>query len=432
MSGPSAASARRSRRAWVWFRRAGLLAVTVGVVEYFALPQIVAARSDLHLFVDASPTLLALALLFETASLLSYTSLTRVVLPVRARPRFIDQLRIDLTGLGVSHVVPGGGATASALRFRLMTQWGVPPDDAASTAAVETAVTAIGLVATFAGGVVLIGPGLASQPGYAAAGLLAMAVLIAVGVGLHRLGVTARVPSRASVRPSRQQADSGRGFAGTAVRRAGRTATETVRATARRTTLLVRDPQMRVTVFVWAACNWIFDAASLWVCLKAYGVSLGPGALLTAYGAANLVGLLPVTPGGLGIVEGVLIPALSALGGAAVAPVTLGVLTWRLFEFWIPIPISGLTYLSLRIRPRHPRHDHHRPHHERENQQEDLHQHDHRHQTRTSGDPSGDAHRQPHTHATIGPNQRLSIRGRWLDGLPNGIHKWIGTGHAHV
>ncbi len=344
--------AETSRRVWVWFRRVGLFAVTVGVVEYFAVPQIIAARSDLHLFVDASPTLLALALLFETASLLAYTSLTRVVLPVHVRPRFIDQLRIDLTGLGVSHVVPGGGATAAALRFRLMTQWAVPPDDAASTAAVQTAVAAIGLVATFAGGVVLIGPRVATEPGYATAGLLAVGALIAVGVGLHRLGVSAQVPALATWRRPGRHADGGGGGVDTAVRRVAHTAAETVRATARRTTLLVRDPQVRVTVIVWAGCNWIFDAASLWVCLRAYGVTLEPGALLTAYGAANLVALLPVTPGGLGIVEGVLIPALSALGGAPVGPVTLGVLTWRLLEFWIPIPLSGLTYLSLRVVPR--------------------------------------------------------------------------------
>jgi len=344
--------ARRSRVAWAWFRRVGLVAVTVLLIEYVVLPQIVAARSDLHLFVDASPVLLGLALALETSSLLAYTALTRIVLPASVRPRFVDQFRIDLTGLGVSHIVPGGGATAAALRYRLMTQWAVPRDDAASTAAVQSAVAAIGLVATFAGGVILIGPGVASEPGYAAAGILALGILASVGLGLHRLGTSAKVPSLTALRPRHLHPTGG--VVGTAVRRAARRATETAGVTARRTTALVRDPQVRVTVFAWAACNWIFDAASLWVCLKAYGVDLEPGSLLTAYGAANLIGLLPVTPGGLGIVEGVLIPALIALGDAPAGPVALGVLTWRLLEFWIPIPLSGLTYLSLRALPRPP------------------------------------------------------------------------------
>jgi hypothetical protein len=49
---------------------------------------------------------------------------------------------------------------------------------------------------------------------------------------------------------------NGGGLVGTAVRRAARTAADTARATARPTTGPVRDPQVRVTVFAWAACNW--------------------------------------------------------------------------------------------------------------------------------------------------------------------------------
>ena len=62
--------------------------------------------------------------------------------------------------------------------------------------------------------------------------------------------------------------------------------------------------------------NWLLDASCLYVCLAAYGgPHLGPEVVLTAYGFANLLGLLPLTPGGLGLVEGSLIPLLIALGG---------------------------------------------------------------------------------------------------------------------
>ena len=94
--------------------------------------------------------------------------------------------------------------------------------------------------------------------------------------------------------------------------------------------------------------NWVLDAAVLWVCLAAFGEVVHPGLLLTAYGAANLLGLLPVTPGGLGVVEGVLMPALVAFGvggGAAV----LGVLSWRVVQFWLPMPVGGVAYLALRV-----------------------------------------------------------------------------------
>jgi uncharacterized membrane protein YbhN (UPF0104 family) len=336
-----------------WLRRIGLLAITVLLVEYLVLPRVLGARADLHLFLDASPVLLVLAVLLEVASLLAYTALTRLVLCPGTRPRFGEQLRIDLPGLGVSHVVPGGGATAAALRYRLMTDRGVPADDAASTAAVQSAVAAIGLVGTFLGGLLLMGPGLVARPGYLVAELAAAAALAAVAFGLHRIRVNA--PARPGARPARRTRAVTRDAPWIApLRRLGIRAGDAVSATARRTSALARDPQVRFAVFASAVTNWLFDAASLWVCLKCYGPGLAPGPLLAAYGAANLLALLPVTPGGLGIVEGVLVPALTGLGGAGVGPVTLGVLTWRLLEFWIPIPVAGLTYLSLRLLPRRP------------------------------------------------------------------------------
>jgi uncharacterized membrane protein YbhN (UPF0104 family) len=336
------------RRSWDWLRRIGLLVLTVAVVEYLAVPQLVAARSELRLFVTASPWLLASALVLEACSLASYTSLTRVVLPRRVRPRFVDQLRIDLTGLGASHVVPGGGASAAALRYRLMVHRGIPPADALSTAAVQTAFGVLSLVATFTVGVALALPGIVTDPLYLAAGATGVLLLAAVallfraaGRGAPRLG---RTPEAHRGAPLSQVT----GRLSRWTRAAFRAGTGAAQGMASRVTVLLRHPAQRSALLGWAVGNWLFDAASLWVCLWAYGVVVQPGPLLAAYGAANLVGLLPVTPGGLGVVEGVLVPALVTLGGAAAGPVVLGVLTWRALEFWLPIPVSGLSYLSLR------------------------------------------------------------------------------------
>ncbi|MCW2784039.1 MAG: hypothetical protein JWP74_556 [Marmoricola sp.] len=326
---------------WGWVRRVGLTVLAVALVEYLAVPQLVEARSELRLFADAKVWLLLGALVFEAASLLSYTALTRAVLAPEVRPSFSVQLRIDLTGLGASHLLPGGTASASALRYRLMTARGVPGTDALSTAAVETVVGFIGLVATFTGGVVLASPGVWSHPGYVLAGLAGAAVLAAAyaAVATGRLSPRSWPAHRdRRVRETR----AGRWFAAQSAR-----AVVTSRRVAERADTLLRTRRQRRRLLGWAAGNWLFDAVSLWLCLAAYGVDVRPGALLVAYGAANLAGLLPFTPGGLGIVEGVLIPALAVLSGAA-GPVVLGVLTWRALEFWLPIPVSGLAYLSLR------------------------------------------------------------------------------------
>ena len=110
---------------------------------------------------------------------------------------------------------------------------------------------------------------------------------------------------------------------------------------------LLEDRHVLRSCALWATLNWLLDAAALWVFLAAFGYAMNPIALLLAYCFAFLVGILPITPGGLGIIEGVLLPTLLGFGvpgGIAV----LGVVSWRLFQFWLPIPVAGLCYLSLR------------------------------------------------------------------------------------
>ncbi len=110
------------------------------------------------------------------------------------------------------------------------------------------------------------------------------------------------------------------------------------------------DPRSLRRTLAWASANWMFDAASLWVFLRAFGVSEGLRGLLLGYGLASILALLPVTPGGLGIVEGTLISVLAGFGTPH-AEAVIGVITWRLAEFWIPIPLAASAYLSLRTGP---------------------------------------------------------------------------------
>lgn len=61
------------------------------------------------------------------------------------------------------------------------------------------------------------------------------------------------------------------------------------------------------------------------------------------YAPGNSAGLPPMTPGGLGLVEGFLIPGPIVYGAPATATL-FGVLSlsWRLFEFWPRIPVGGI------------------------------------------------------------------------------------------
>ena len=97
--------------------------------------------------------------------------------------------------------------------------------------------------------------------------------------------------------------------------------------------------------------NWIFDAAALWLCVRGFGFSLGYVELIVAFGLAAVLASVPITPSGLGVVEGVLVPTLVAFGCPAPAAV-LGVLGWRVVNFWLPIPLGGAAYLALHAESR--------------------------------------------------------------------------------
>src|SRR5204863_9270211 len=65
---------------------------------------------------------------------------------------------------------------------------------------------------------------------------------------------------------------------------------------------------------------------------------------------ANVLAALPITPGGLGIVEGVLIPTLVGFGADRTSA-ALGVASYRFFQYWMTLPIGGICYFTLRYGP---------------------------------------------------------------------------------
>jgi hypothetical protein len=73
--------------------------------------------------------------------------------------------------------------------------------------------------------------------------------------------------------------------------------------------------------------------------------------LLLAYGAGQLAATLPITPGGLGVVEGSITVALVAFGGAETSTVD-AVLLYRIISFWFILALGWLFIgeLALQVR----------------------------------------------------------------------------------
>jgi hypothetical protein len=96
-------------------------------------------------------------------------------------------------------------------------------------------------------------------------------------------------------------------------------------------------------VVTWGTINWLLDCACFALMFKAIHAPIPWGGLLLAYGAGQLAATLPITPGGLGVVEGSLTIALVAFGGAETST-AYAVLLYRLISFWF---ILGLGWLLI-------------------------------------------------------------------------------------
>jgi uncharacterized membrane protein YbhN (UPF0104 family) len=123
-----------------------------------------------------------------------------------------------------------------------------------------------------------------------------------------------------------------------------------VREASKTAATMARDKHVLAWALVWASLNWLLDAASLWCFIAAFGSTVNPVELFAAYGIANVAGALPLTPGGLGVVDSAA-PLLLVGFGVTRSVATLGVLAWRLVNFWLPIPVGALSYVSLKVKP---------------------------------------------------------------------------------
>lgn len=319
-------------------------------VFYVAFPLLASHRSQFTALEHIHVAYLVIGLLLEIGALVAYTQLTFTVLP-SGGPRRRRLFRINLSTLALSHVSPGGTAPGAALGYRLLVQSGVSGSDtgfALGTQGIGSAVV-LNVLFWFALVAFLLLHGFHAPAGHGGVHGLSASILVVVaaGIGVVLLGVfgglfllltrgqhwVSRVVHRASAHISFLDADK---------------TTALVERLAARFADLVADRDLLWRAVGWATANWLLDAASLWVFVAAFSNFISPIDLMTAYGLANILAAIPVTPGGLGVVEFVLVSLIASSGPTAGAALS-GVLAYRAVNFWLPIPVGGLAYASLEM-----------------------------------------------------------------------------------
>jgi uncharacterized protein (TIRG00374 family) len=329
---------RESSAVFKGIRRTLKVLIFIFVVYYLVLPQIGGLRSAADELVDVNPVFLVVGFALQASALAAYSFMTRAALPRNAIP-FNRLFRIQLSTKAVSNMVPGGSAAGSAMGYRLLTAAGVRGPDAGFALATSGLGSAVVLNVILWLALLVSIPAAGFNPLYVTAaivGVVIMGFFAAIVVGLIKGEDVAERALRAVARKVRWLDEEKTGA--------------TVKRLATRLRELMSEPQLLRRVIFWAVVNWLLDAASLWVFLRAYGTTVRPDGLLVAFGLANVLAALPITPGGLGIVEGVLIPTLVGFGADRTSA-ALGVASYRFVQYWLTLPVGGIAYFSLRYGP---------------------------------------------------------------------------------
>jgi uncharacterized protein (TIRG00374 family) len=338
--------------------RGGLLVGSIGLALHLVLPQIPGIERSLRLVIETNHPLVAAALLAELASEVCYAELlgrsvgaiprSRTSRSPRGPGRWF-MFRLTVTGYGASHVLPGGGATAAAVTYGALRRKDLDPERVGLALAAVTILVYAALGVLFAGSLVyMLLDGDLDSAGTAAS-FLFLALLLGVASGAYaayrRPTLAKNIAKKVARLAGRLLKREGlrRKMEAWSVRLVSRLRGE-VRAARRQ---LAGHPAKTLKLGALAIGYWAFDALCLVLMFAALGVRADPLVLLVAYGVATTIAAIPLTPGGIGVFEATMLATLSLLGVGPEAAIP--VLGYRLFNFWLPIPLAAVFYPTLRF-----------------------------------------------------------------------------------
>lgn len=318
-----------------------LLLVVTGICLYLLAPSIVEVLEAWRRLDRFDPLWLLVILGCEAASFVSIWALQRVLMP---EVSWFDGATSQLVGNAFNRVTPGGGATGTALQARLLYDAGYDLTRVASALTAQSLMISVAVLVLpiFSLPAILAGVSIPGSLADAAwVGATVFVVLAGVGVAVLR-----------EPRPLEVLGNGIQWMVNHLRRRRPPIRDLGARLVEQRALLGETVGSHWVLAVSTTVGRWAFEYAGLLIALHAIGAHVEPTLVLLAFTTAELLGLLPFTPGGLGFVEAGLTGTL-ALAGVHAADAVLATLVFRLVSFWLPLPV-GLGAMFL-FRHRHPR-----------------------------------------------------------------------------
>jgi putative heme transporter len=286
----------------------------------------------------ADPGWVALAVLLQAVSLAAFAWQQRQLLRslgVRMRARFVMAVTLARTAISIS--LPAGSAVSAGYAIREYQRAGAAREISAASMIVSGLASIGGLTLLYAAGgaaVLTSHPALLLSPRPLAV-VAALAGLTAAAVLLGRRQM--RRPQRASTRETENRAVR-------SVRKLLASAREAWQAGA---ALRARDWVVSVLTL---SVNWLTDLLCLAATCRAVGLPVGIMTLAGIYLGVQIVRQVPLTPGGVGVVDTALVAGLTAAGATAVTAAA-AVVIYRLISCWLLLPAGGAAALYLRRTP---------------------------------------------------------------------------------
>jgi uncharacterized protein (TIRG00374 family) len=305
---------------------------------YVLMPRLLDVFTSWREVLHLQPLWLAGSIGFVAASFASIWALQRIAMGTRS---WFVVATSQLAGASLGRIIPGGVATAAAVQYRMLVRAGVPGGRAASGLTASQAL----LLAILLGLPILALPAVLTGTSVDQAlevsaylGAVAFAILFVLGAVALAFTRPVELAGRVlapviGVVPQGRELAHGLPERLVAERNAIRGA-------------LGERWKMALTASV---ARWLFDYLALITALYAVGARPSPSLVLLAYVAASLLGMIPLTPGGLGFVEAGL-TGLLALAGVPAGAAVVATLAYRLASFWLPIPAGPVAYWLFRRR----------------------------------------------------------------------------------
>jgi uncharacterized protein (TIRG00374 family) len=328
--------AKKSPRNQV-IRRVAAIVVT-GLTFYIIFPALLRVISAWPHLSSLAPAWLAIMVVAETVSFFCSLALQRLVLRIKG---WFAIITAGLSGNAITNVLPGGDAVGASVQFQMLVTSGIDSVQAAGGLATASLLGAAGLFSLPMFVLPAIVGGLSVNSGLLVAGILGIGgfvLIVASGVIVLRYDVVL------------YKVGAGVQWILNKIHRKKTPSADLSARLLKERDLVRKDLGRNWRMAVLLVAGRIgLDYLCLLAALFATGARPNPSLVLLAYAATAVIALIPLTPGGLGIVEASL-SGLLILAGVKPDSAVLATLAYRLASYWLPILSGAVSYYLFRRR----------------------------------------------------------------------------------